>query len=797
MNTILRMTFALGATLAAFDAAEAKIWLFDMGTHKSELRPGFTRITAKSAYDKRVGYGWRSADGLREMYQSYQREWKFNESRGRAQPPATYANEVTCDGVRSDKPNAFLIDAPAGQYVVTLLCGRSEGRRDDYTWFEASVGARRTTVKIPGAYIFEKRTLRAEAASGQIAIEFAPRTEWLVAAMAVYSPEEEPAVRRDALEALERDTFFLPPDEAAKWQETKHVDDRPAPAWSAADKRRGYAVFARHYSEVEYPNTMPRAHELNPELKLFAAPGEYEPVALTVHPLADVGPAHVTPDDLRCGDAVIPAARIDVRAVRFMLVRPNYSLFNSYHVAPDVLEHFQTVDVRQGQNARFWITIHTPDDARPGVYSGRLRFQPERGEAASVPLALRVLPIRLRKNPQHIYGTYYHDPLQRLNPAATPEAKAYLERKASLERQDMVEHGMNTHISSVSGVTRDAEGRWSVDGAETERRIALDRKFGLAGKPLVVHFPVESCYAKLVDKRGLGSHMRLVRDDVPQSFFDEVTRMVEAIERERRARGWPELLYYPIDEPSTQPASVQFMVRVMQAIRKVRGVRTYITADPTHDQFEPLWPWIDVWCCQPFVYDFETIRRLSREKKTEFWCYPNHISGENDHTPVRGARMTFGFGLWRSGFQTLIPWIYQAHVGDPWNYLDGSSMDFGVRSTSDGEPIPTTLWEAFREGIDDGRYIYTLEELVREGLARGGRTAEAARKAQRELTRLWEAIVPQAKYKYDGLWQGADFDARRWTIAAQIMGLQSQRSQPPITGAAGACSGSGAAVRPW
>ena len=28
------------------------------------------------------------------------------------------------------------------------------------------------------------------------------------------------------------------------------------------------------------------------------------------------------------------------------------------------------------------------------------------------------------------------------------------------------------------------------------------------------------------------------------------------------------------------------------------------------------------------------------EKGVEFWCYPNHISGENDHTPIRGARIT-------------------------------------------------------------------------------------------------------------------------------------------------------------
>jgi len=133
--------------------------------------------------------------------------------------------------------------------------------------------------------------------------------------------------------------------------------------------------------------------------------------------------------------------------------------------------------------------------------------------------------------------------------------------------------------------------------------------------------------------------------------------------------------------------------------------------------------------------------------------------------------MTWGFGFWKSGFRTLTPWIYQADIGDPWNYLDGTAMDFMNRSTPDGEPIPVTLWEAYREGIDDGRYIYTLEQLVDESKKRGGRAAELARQAAKELAFVWDAIVVQEKYKYDGLWSGRDFDAWRWLLASQILRL--------------------------
>jgi len=134
--------------------------------------------------------------------------------------------------------------------------------------------------------------------------------------------------------------------------------------------------------------------------------------------------------------------------------------------------------------------------------------------------------------------------------------------------------------------------------------------------------------------------------------------------------------------------------------------------------------------------------------------------------------MTFGFGFWKSGFRALIPWIYGADIGDPWNYLDGTSMDFVNRSTPDGEPVPVALWESFREGIDDGRYLYTLQKLVERAEALGGPAAAAAAEGRRELQTLWEAIEVQEKYKYDGLWSGADFDARRWCLAAAILKLQ-------------------------
>jgi hypothetical protein len=115
-------------------------------------------------------------------------------------------------------------------------------------------------------------------------------------------------------------------------------------------------------------------------------------------------------------------------------------------------------------------------------------------------------------------------------------------------------------------------------------------------------------------------------------------------------------------------------------------------------------------------------------------------------------------------------------VGDPFNYLDGSAMDFFNRHEPDGTPIPVAMWEAYREGYDDYRYVTTLEQLVAEAQRSENPAArEAATTAEKELKSVWDSIRVQAKYKYDGLWSPAEFDVYRWLIAQQILAVQAQR----------------------
>lgn len=759
-NTFARCAFLACGWVAASAAVFAAPLLFDLGTAESAVWPGFTAVTPKSGWSGDAAFGWKETTGLTARLRAYT-EPIVNPRRGTTEMPPIWTNAITEDAIMGGNENAFFVRAAPGEYEVYLVCGTSDAAlRTQYFDFTVRVGAQEKRVQIEGCYQFRTLRFRAQVGSEPLAISFSPRSKWVVNAILAWPVAEAAAVRRDILDPFEQWTFRLPPAEWAKWK-ADPVRPEPAPAPSAADQQRGFVVYARHYLECIYPETRPRREDLDPELRVFATPGEFATTNFVVLPLRTLAAPQVTTTAV----GPVPAGEIEVRHVRFMRARPNYTTQYRYRIVPDLLERGAPAELVTGENARFWLTVHVPEDAPPGNYSGRVNFSCG-GGTVTLPLRLRVLPFHLQDDPTKIFGIYYRHPLDQAANAPDDVSREYFRRKAELEHRDLVAHGTRNIVLSVSGRPADAQGQFAFNWDLLAAKIDLWRRHAFVG-PIVMQIPAEAVYEKYVHDRP-GSHLRGVKDP-PEGFERELTAMVTAIETERRRRGWPEFLYYPIDEPGTDAAAVNFMVKTLRAC-KAAGVRTYVTADPTHDQFQPMRPFIDVWSTQPFAPDREVVLADMQARPVEYWCYPNHVNGENDHTPVAGARMTYGFGFWRSGFRALIPWIYQSSSGDPFNYLDGATMDFFNRSEPDGTPLPVALWEAYRQGYNDYRYLHTLEERI-AAAKRSAKAAanSAAAAAEAELRGVWDAIRVQPKYKNDDLWAPEEFDAYRWIVARQIM----------------------------
>ncbi len=785
--TTVALTFASGAW--------AEMRFFDMGTADSKLYEGATRVTAADVYSADRGFGWQSAEGLSEQARALE---EMGERRGSPAPPVMWTNAITEDCVIGEGANAFLIDAPAGEYRVYLLCGTSDNTRY-YVWdFEVAVTQTASQAALRAGEVDGTPPREPEAAhvqldgglqhrpvrllggteDGRLAISLTPANRWLVSCIIIASPSEWPQVERDIIAPLEEWTFFLPPAEQENWKLDPPPAPEPMPELSAADRERGWVVFHRPWPEVIWPNTTPRAEEIGREVRIFASPGEYEPVTFCVHLLRDVEMLHVTEGG---GQPPRPFDDVDIRHVRYMRARPNYVGMGVYRIVPDVLEPLWMFEQRHiydpaapvgltaGTTHRFWLTLHLRDDAEPGEY--RWTFQVSDGEnLVDVPVRLRVLPIKLQDDPSKIYGMYYRHPLDNWSRARDEVSKQYYLRRAEAEHEDLVAHGMRNVVLSAWCPTANDAGEFEADWTVLEAKLEMCERYGFTG-PYVTSINAGGIYRKYMDGESWGSHTGNAGTPPPE-YAAELTAMTRFIESERERYGWPVFLYYPIDEPGRDAASVELVRITMEAIR-AGGGPTYLTADPTHEAFQPLKPVIDVWCTQPFLPDRETVRADMAARDVQYWCYPNKSCGENDHTTVRGGRMTYGFGFWRSGFVALIPWIYSSTTSDPLNYLTGAAMDFLVRHEPDGTPMSVTIWESYREGHDDYRYVYTLEQLIARARASGNADAVAAAdEARRELDYVWNAIEVQDRYMYDGLWPAGDFDVYRWIIAEQIMKLQ-------------------------
>jgi hypothetical protein len=762
--------FCLALFLSTAAAVHAEDHFYDFGTRDSEVWPGFERVTPAEVFAPTKRFGWQTGERLTAF--DCPHAVSADKQAEQTELSPLWTNAITEGAIVGDHDNTFFIGANPGEYQVYVVCGAGKRFSAQFFDFTVRVGNQEERVQVEEGCQF--RCLRFKATVGQepLTVAFRPRSKWIANAIMAWPVADTNRVEKTIIAPFEEWTYRLPPDVWAKWKQEPDLAGSESAAtnvdipslFSPKDRERGFGVFSRPYLECIYPHTPPQPKDVNPELRLFASPGEYEPANFIVYPFKNLSGVRVSASDL----GPVATRDIDIRRVRCLWARLNYKSQYKYRVVPDVLEHFTALDLAAGENARFWLTVHVPEDAKPGEYAGSVRFQCEAGEA-TIPVRLRVLPIRLREDPEKIYAIYYDHPCDRMFNTPDDVSREYFRRRAELEHQDLVAHGIRNIVLSAGVSPTDTEGKFEFHWDLLAAKLELWKKYQFRG-PIVMGVDARGIYAKYMHEMP-GAHLRSVKDP-PDAFGRELTAMVRAIEDERRKRDWPEFLYYPIDEPSASGASVKFMAKVLQAC-KAAEVRTYLTADPTRGHFAPLKPYVDVWCTQPFSPDRETVLADSKARSVEYWCYPNHVNGENDHTPVAGARMTYGFGFWRSGFRALIPWIYSADIGDPLNYLDEYTMDFLNRHEPDGTPMPVVLWEAYREGYDDYRYVYTLEQLIAEAKKSPRKSVrQAAETAEHELEQVWDAIRVQPKYKYDGLWAFDEFDGYRWKVAQQIVQLQ-------------------------
>ena len=531
----------------------------------------------------------------------------------------------------------------------------------------------------------------------------------------------------------------------------------PEPTLTGPEKERGYLLFQRPLTESIYPNSRPMAHERLDALVAFATPGEFEPVTFALYPVRLLQNLKVRVSPLTCSSGGIPASSVDVRLATFWNIGfPSYTTINTYRRVPELLERVTVHSSPAGECQWYWLTVHVPDDAKPGLYRGTVTLWDDGfGQALEIPLAFRVLGFRLQKDPRKHYSAYFYTRNKALYKGRD---EAFIRRAADEDYQAMMDFGLDM-LPTLYLRCEDGKHLTLADADELDRMLAA----GLKGPaPVTADNVIARIYHDTTPGGNRGSHWR-VSPLPPPAFYERVTELFRQFEVERKAKGWPEFICCPIDE--VDASCKEFGTKVYAAV-KAGGLRTYATKDPVGADASDYAPYLDVWCSQPYSMPYD---RIVSQNRYEYWCYPNHNAGEikDRLTMCKGGRMTYGFGFWRSGYTTLIPWHWcWPSEPDPFDYLRGRFSGCGQRVDDDGEVIPAVYWACFREGYDDARYLYTLQQAIvdRDG-SKDSACLAAVNQGRRLLQETWEAIRVQPKYLAEGMWPSEEFDAIRWRLA--------------------------------
>jgi len=538
------------------------------------------------------------------------------------------------------------------------------------------------------------------------------------------------------------------------------------PLASEIEKSRGYIVSQPGWTEIIYPTYYPTRSLIAKKLSCQLTPGEREPVSLLISAIRALKDVRISvADDLKSKDGgLIPAKNVDIRMVRSITRWLNNSAplkaGQRYERRPLFLFPASPVGINEKESQQYWLTVQVSDSVPSGDYSGSVKISTADFGEYTIPLVVRVLPFKLAE-PEITYGMYYQPHEQ------YPE---YINANTFLnDMRDMKEHGMNS-TSVYAMVERRDDYVVDFDYQLTAPRYSLNhlmqimRESGLMTK----HHPI-----------------LYIPEDYREYMYIGKEKTVQAIKAHEKKQGWPELLFYIGDEPSV--ANILNLQKITSMIHGVPGART-VTAGV---QPGPLGNLYDVWISSVYEPRLSRVAAEAHKEGKECWIYDCQAGGA---IPVND-RYIAGLLPWASGVNGVWQWCYTeppnggkvnaaGEIELEYPYYEGPwAINYVLRAGD--TVVPTIGWEVRREGIDDYRYILTLERLIAStkesglpgkqilALEAGAYLDTIARKARRDrMERTISQVDNEFITVYNPTLHASDYDKIRLKVTDYILQLQ-------------------------
>lgn len=506
-------------------------------------------------------------------------------------------------------------------------------------------------------------------------------------------------------------------------------------------QKRGYVVFSRHYLEAVSLKGRPRPGEISSIFRIFASPGEYEPLTISIWAIQPQKDVRISFSDLVGEKASIPSSCIDVRVVRIPERLPSF------------LEKIPLIDIPKDQTRTFWLNIYIPPTTPPGFYWGNAKIETSMGQPSIIEILVRVLPIKLPPPPKG-YGFWWALD-SRWNGYYSKERQTVLEQ---IRRQFVLlrEYGCNMVSIDPMPKIKKTDGDISYDftvehwghdlySLDDLFRIGKETKFFSAKVPL--QYPgAESLHSWWISRE---FNLDLSSD----AFADFYRQACKKIDEWAKEHGFT-LAFACVDEIGNSPERRQEALRFYR-LAKEAGVLTSVTDNSMHGgvhlmgqpRFDEI---IDM-----RVYNFITPEMIehTRKSKDRLWLYNLGSTGWY----AKLDRLVFGFFTERCGAEGYSQWAFQWPGGntDPYEAAtSGQHTGWHYALPAPDGPLPTIALEAVREGIDDARYLWALPPNQRPRFIQD---------IQPLSTSIWEFLDSHTGDYFDGL---------RWKIAREAIGMK-------------------------
>ena len=581
-----------------------------------------------------------------------------------------------------------------------------------------------------------------------------------------------------------------------KYKERFFIDNKKMPELSAASLKSGYVVFPVSYMDLSFPNSIPGKDDGNVGLHLAAAPGEFEPVSFCIRTLKELKAISIKKNPLRKGGEEIPANNIDIGIVENLVRRTsNYCGACEYMSGPQYVEAAIPAQIPANVTRQLWITVKVPENAAPGTYKGEISIISPDGQR-DIPLSVQVYNFKL-------------DELNGYNIGMFTSSVHIGFADMSGELQDMKDHGMTSvFIFPPLGYLKckgENPSEIKIDFGDSPLITVLDdfNKLNFAGDFCLQTSNIESaCNRFLPDEAAF------------ESAYISIIRQLDDYCKDR---GYSRIIYQPHDELPSHPALFPAFARELKCLKKAGAITEsdhlwYRTSRSCQKEIDKCVDFIDIFTLRYnnrnlfYVDPWEEMEKKCSEMGKKLYAYnSNNACGFANPMTMRFMCGWF-FKTAGKGTTGQFTWVYQYPSSSPYLEFDADCTDWMYHYPCDKKAGrlggPSIDWECMREGVDDLKYVVTLENLIGRCRAAGfDKDADGAelllaqirntvklgmlKKECTFLEQQWEkkGTMPDGRLFADGKWflpmgwDPANYNDARQKIALQIEGLHDKLSK--------------------